>query len=788
MNKKNLRTLEYNKIIEMLSEHASTEPGKKRVLSLMPESSAFEIDRMQQNTEDAVNRILREGSVSFNARSNMKECVSRLRKGSNLSASELLSIALLLENVLRVKSYGQTKDDARDSLSDLFECLMPLSPVCKEIRRCILSEDEIANDASSTLHTIRRKQKNVNDKIHTQLSKMVNDTYRSYLQDSVITMRDGRYCIPVRSEHKGSVPGMIHDQSASASTFFIEPAAIVSLNNDLRQLEIEEANEIEVILASLSDECRENADMIDADFDTIVELDFIFAKAAFALELGATRPVYNDKGIIKLKKARHPLLPKETAVPIDICLGEDYTLLVVTGPNTGGKTVSLKTVGLLTLMGQAGLHIPAADRSELSIFDDVYADIGDEQSIEQSLSTFSSHMKNIVEILGSANEKSLCLFDELGAGTDPVEGAALAISILDTLHRRNIRTMATTHYSELKIYALSTEGVENAGCEFDVESLQPTYRLLTGIPGKSNAFEISRKLGLPDTIIDKARQQISENDSSFEDVIAQLEKDRITIEENRREIELYKHDIEVLKNTYEQRQDKINRAKDKILDEAREQARDILKDAKELADSTIRDINKSGGDIKQLEQNRQKLRRAIGDNGPSKTIGDKKGSNSNNKPSDFTPGVDVKIISMDLTGHVHTKPDQKGNLSVQCGIMNINTNISDLELIDAPDNKSGKEFAKKFSSSSGGLSKSGSISSEINLIGLKVDEAIPKLDKYLDDAYLSHLLSVRVVHGKGTGALRSAITQHLKKISYVDSFRAGEFGEGDAGVTIVNFK
>ena len=788
MNKKNLRTLEYNKIIEMLAGHASTEPGKKRALALLPESRAFEIDRMQQNTEDAVGRILREGSVSFNARANMKEAVSRLRKGSNLSAAELLSIALLLENVLRVRSYGQTKDDARDSLSDLFECLMPLSPVCKEIRRCILSEDEIADDASSNLHSIRRKQKNLNEKIHSQLSKMVNDTYRSYLQDSVITMRDGRYCIPVRSEYKGSVPGMIHDQSASASTFFIEPAAIVSLNNDLRQLEIEEANEIEVILASLSDSCRENADMIDADYDAIVELDFIFAKAAFALEIGATKPVYNDKGIIRLKKARHPLLPKKTAVPIDITLGEDYTLLVVTGPNTGGKTVSLKTVGLLTLMGQAGLHIPAADKSELSIFDDVYADIGDEQSIEQSLSTFSSHMKNIVEILGSASEKSLCLFDELGAGTDPVEGAALAISILDTLHKRNVRTMATTHYSELKIYALGTEGVENAGCEFDVESLRPTYRLLTGIPGKSNAFEISRKLGLPDNIIDKARHQISENESSFEDVIAQLEKDRITIEESRREIELYKHDIEVLKNTYEQRQDKINRAKEKILDEAREQARDILKDAKELADSTIRDINKSGGDIKQLEQNRQKLRRAISDNGPSKTVGDQKKTRSNNNPSDFTPGVDVRIISMDLTGHVHTKPDQKGNLSVQCGIMNINTNISDLELIDAPDNKSGKEFAKKFSSSSGGLSKSGSISSEINLIGLKVDEAIPKLDKYLDDAYLSHLLSVRVVHGKGTGALRSAITQHLKKISYVDSFRAGEFGEGDAGVTIVNFK
>lgn len=787
MNKKNLRTLEYNKIIEMLAGHASTEPGKKRALALLPGCRAFEIDRMQQNTEDAVGRILREGSISFNARANMKESVSRLKKGSNLSAAELLSIALLLENVLRVRSYGQTKDDTSDSLSDLFECLMPLSPVCKEIRRCILSEDEIADDASSALHTIRRKQKNVNEKIHSQLSRMVNDTYRSYLQDSVITMRDGRYCIPVKSEYKGSVPGMIHDQSSSASTFFIEPAAIVSLNNDLRQLEIEEANEIEVILASLSDTCRENADVIGADYDTIVELDFIFAKAAFALEIGGTRPVYNDKGIIKLKKARHPLLPKDTAVPIDISLGEDYTLLVVTGPNTGGKTVSLKTVGLLTLMGQAGLHIPASDKSELSIFDDVYADIGDEQSIEQSLSTFSSHMKNIVQILGSATENSLCLFDELGAGTDPVEGAALAISILDTLHRRGIRTMATTHYSELKIYALGTEGVENAGCEFDVQSLKPTYRLLTGIPGKSNAFEISKKLGLPDTIIEKARQQVSENDTSFEDVIAQLEKDRITIEENRREIELYKHDIEVLKNTYEQRQDKMNRSKEKILDEAREQAREILKEAKDLADSTIRDINRSGGDIKQLEQSRQKLRRAIGDNGPSNTVKDPK-KKSNNKPSDFIVGTDVKIISMDLTGHVHTKPDQKGNLSVQCGIMNINTNISDLELIDPPDNKSGKEFARKFSASSRGLSKSGSISSEINLIGLKVDEAIPKLDKYLDDAYLSHLSSVRVVHGKGTGALRSAISQHLKKISYVDSFRAGEFGEGDAGVTIVNFK
>ena len=785
MNSKNLRTLEYNKIINMLADHASTEPGKKKALSLLPDTRAFDIERMQQNTEDAVNRILREGSISFTARQSMKESIARLRKGSSLSASELLAIALLLENVLRVKSYGQTDEERRDSLTDMFDSLAPLSPVCKEIRRCILSEDEIADDASSNLRSIRRKQKSVNDKIHTQLSKMVSDTYRSYLQDSVITMRDGRYCIPVKSEYKGSVPGMIHDQSASASTFFIEPSAIVSYNNDLRQLELEEAAEIEVILATLSDSCRENTDVIEADINTIIELDFIFAKGAFALELGATRPVYNDRGIIRLKKARHPLLPKDTAVPIDISLGDDYTLLVVTGPNTGGKTVSLKTVGLLTLMGQAGLFIPASDKSELSVFNDVYADIGDEQSIEQSLSTFSSHMKNIVEILSCADDRSLCLFDELGAGTDPVEGAALAISILDTLHKRGIRTMATTHYSELKIYALNADGVENAGCEFDIDSLKPTYRLLTGIPGKSNAFEISRKLGLPDAIIERAREQISDNDSSFEDVIARLEKDRVTIEENRREIELYKHDIEVLKNTYEQRRNRINESKEKILEEARQQAREILKNAKDMADSAIRDINKSGADVRSLEQSRQKLRSAIKDAGPSTVLGKDKPVRADNKPSDFTPGTDVRIISMDLTGHVHTKPDSKGNLFVQCGIMNISTNISDLELIESKDEKSGKEFAKKFAASKGTLSKASNISSELNLIGMTVDEAIAKLDKYLDDAYLSHLTNVRIVHGKGTGALRSAVTKHLKKISYVDSLRAGEFGEGDAGVTIV---
>lgn len=788
MNRKNLCTLEYNKIIETVAGFASTELGKKKVSSLLPAVSLFDIEQSQTNTEDALKRILSDGSISFTARCDMIESVSRLRKGSNLSTSELLGIALLLENTLRVRSYGKRDDSSADSLSDMFEVLAPLSPLCKDIRRCILSEDEIADDASSELRAIRRKQKSVNDKIHTQLSKMVSDTYRTYLQDAVITMRDGRYCIPVKSEYKGNVPGMIHDQSQSSSTFFIEPAAVVSMNNDLRQLELEESAEIEKILASLSEQCRENTDEIESDLNIITELDFIFAKASYAISINASRPVYNEDGIIRLKKARHPLLPAKEAVPINVTLGDEYDLLIVTGPNTGGKTVSLKTVGLLCLMGQAGLHIPASDKSELSVFDEVYADIGDEQSIEQSLSTFSSHMKNIVSILKHADRKSLCLFDELGAGTDPTEGAALAISILDTIHSKGIRCMATTHYSELKIYALNTPGVENAGCEFDVESLKPTYRLLTGIPGKSNAFAISSKLGLDESVIEKAKNQISENDSSFEDVIARLEKDRVTIEENRRQAENYRHDIEVLKNTYEQRKEKIAEQKERILEEARQEARQILKNAKDLADSVIRDINKGGsGDIRSLEEGRSALRKAMNDN--TSSIKEKKTSSEpKHKASDFSIGCDVKIISMDLTGHVHTKPDQKGNLVVQCGIMNINTNISDLEMIESKDNKSGKEFAKKFASSKGTLSKASSISSEINLIGLTVDEAIAQLDKYLDDAYLSHLSSVRIVHGKGTGALRSAVTQFLKKVKYVGNYRAGEFGEGDAGVTIVEFK
>lgn len=791
MNKKGLRTLEYNKIIEMLMSFTSTELGRDKAAKLLPMDRLFDIEHEQQQTEDALKRILKDGSISFNAKKSDLESVKSLSKGSTLSTASLLSIASMLDNVAHVKSYGNTNSEYSDSLSDMFLVLAPLSPVAKEIRRCIISEDEIADDASSNLSSIRRKQKAASDKIHTQLSKMVSDTYRNYLQDSVITMRDGRYCIPVKAEYKSNVPGMIHDQSSSASTFFVEPAAIVTLNNEIRELMIEEEKEIQVILSSLSAQLAEHIEELESDLEIITSLDFIFAKGGFALDINGTRPIYNDKKIINLRKARHPLLDKKKAVPIDVRLGDEFDLLIVTGPNTGGKTVSLKTVGLLTLMGQAGLHIPAADRSELSIFKDVYADIGDEQSIEQSLSTFSSHMKTIVEILQSANEDSLCLFDELGAGTDPTEGAALAIAILSTLHEKSIRTMATTHYSELKIYALNTDRVQNASCEFNVDTLSPTYRLLIGIPGKSNAFAISSKLGLPVSIIDKAKEQISDKDSSFEDVISRLEHDRIVMEENKRQIESYKHDIEQLKSTYEQRKDKLMESREKILADAKEEARVILLEAKEMADSSIKEMRRnSKGDISKNEAVRTNLKKALDKTRGESDIRSRAGSSQGkkNKPSDFTIGTDVRIISMNLKGHVHTKPDSKGNLSVQCGIMNMNTNINDLEIIMDSSATSSKALAKKYSSGGSNLSKSSSISSEINLIGMKVDEAIPKLDKYLDDAYLSHLSSVRVVHGKGTGALRSAVTAHLKKISYVQSFRQGEFGEGDAGVTIVEFK
>ena len=796
MNEKSLRILEYNKIIEMLSSKAHSKAGKLLCDGLKPIDNLNEVISSLQNTDDALKRLLRNGNISFAGNKDIRQSLLRLKKGSSLNALELLLICDLLEASSGVKSYLKKEhpDDEDDSLDKYYAMLEPLTKHSLEIRRCIISEDEIADDASSELKAIRRHIKGTNDKIHSELTRMVNTTYRTYLQDAVITMRDGRYCIPVKAEYKSNVPGMVHDQSGSQSTFFIEPAAIVNLNNELKQLSIDEEREIQVILAKLSSDLSDHLDEIMTDSEVLTILDFIFAKANLALDMNATRPLYNVFGHVNLKKARHPLLDKNKVVPIDIKLGYDFDLLIITGPNTGGKTVALKTIGLLSLMGQAGLFIPAKDASELSIFDNIYADIGDEQSIEQSLSTFSSHMKNIVEILHEADEKSLCLFDELGAGTDPIEGAALAISVLSDLHARKVRSVATTHYSELKVYALQEEGVENACCEFDVDTLRPTYRLLIGIAGKSNAFAISSKLGLPSYIIDDAKSRISKKDESFEDVLTELENNRVIIENEKAEIEKLKREIELLKKDYENRQKKLLESKDKIIREATEEAREILQDAKNTADTAIRDLMKkeNRGDIRSMERNRTKLREKIDNTNSKVSINSSTVNKKKNKPSDFKLGEDVRIISLNMEGTINSLPDSKGNLYVLCGIMRMQAKMDDIEFIDKPDIivkdmkfKSG-DLSKKSHQKS--LSKASSISMEINLLGKMVDEAIAELDKYLDDAYLSHLSSVRIVHGKGTGALRNAIHNYLKNVSYVSSYRLAEYGEGDAGVTIVEFK
>ena len=832
MNDKVLTTLEYDKIIKMLADRATSEPGRRKCSELKPLTDFDEIIRLQKETDDAVGRLLRNGSVSFAGNRSVDASLKRLDKGSSINSGELLNIAGLLENAARVKSYGRSgqggltkrsadddrhspedaqgdtdNDNGGDCLDEMFAGLEPLAQVSTEIRRCIPGVDEIADDASPELKSIRRLMKVTGDKIHSQLNSMVNNTYRSYLQDSVITMRDGRYCIPVKAEYKGNVPGMIHDRSATASTFFIEPAAIVNLNNEIRELEIREAREIEVILSTLSVRCGEHIEEIRLNQILMTELDHIFARANLALDMGATKPEYNKDRIIKIKKARHPLLDKKKAVPIDVRLGEDFDLLIITGPNTGGKTVALKTIGLLTLMGQSGLQIPALDHSQLSVFREVFADIGDEQSIEQSLSTFSSHMKTIVNILENAEEDSLCLFDELGAGTDPTEGAALATAILDHLHKRGIRTAATTHYSELKVYALKEEGVCNGSCEFNVDTLAPTYRLLIGVPGKSNAFAIAGKLGLPSYIIDSAKGRISEAAESFEDVLTELENNRVLIEQEKLTIAQYKEEIERLRSDYEEKKGKINERRESIINEAKEEARQILTEAKESADAAIRNFQKYGT-IREMEDERSRLRKKIdktregsdikAGGRSSDSVTGKGGSSQAPRRSDFKIGESVRILSMGLEGTISSLPDSKGNLYIQCGIMQMQANMNDVEFIQTQDitgpgyygkaKKSGKREKTSEYRSGMGLSKASTMSMELNLIGDTTDEAIPRLEKYLDDAYLSHLETVRIVHGKGTGALRNAVWNQLKRIKYVKSYRLAEYGEGDAGVTIVTFK
>ena len=792
MNQKVFKTLEYTKIRNILADKASSPGGKRLCQELAPFDSLSALQKALKETSDALSRLWHGGSLSFSGVHDITASIKRLEVGSTLSQSELLEVSRLLDTALRVKGFGRNEqdEDREDSLTEYFQGIEPLSPVNNELKRCIVSEEELADDASSTLHSIRRTIRNTNDKIRSQLNSMVNSqNMRTNLQDFVITMRNGRYCLPVKADCKGNVPGMVHDQSSTGSTLFVEPMSVVQMNNELRELAGKEKEEIERILAELSALVGEKTEELTYNLQILTHLDFIFAKAALSKDMKGCEPVFNDRGIIKIKCGRHPLLDAKKVVPIDVELGKNFDLLVITGPNTGGKTVCLKTVGLFTLMGQAGLHIPALDRSQLSVFTEVFADIGDEQSIEQSLSTFSSHMTSIVSILAKADADSLCLFDELGAGTDPTEGAALAIAILNYLHDRGIRTMATTHYSELKIYALSTNYVENACCEFDVETLRPTYRLLIGIPGKSNAFAISKKLGLSDEIIEAAKEQIDEQDVSFEDVISDLEKSRVTIEKERREIEDYKKEIEALRHKLQEKNDKIDQTRDRILREANEKARDILREAKDTADETIRIFQKAGpgASMKDLEQARQKLRSNIDDKNSKLSVAAKdKPKAPALKPEQLKKGDAVRIVSMGLKGTVSSLPDAKGNLFVQCGIMRTSTNIKDLVRIEEATITT--PTMSKTNTGKLRMSKSFSVSPEINLLGKTVDEALAALDKYLDDAYLAHLENVRVVHGKGTGALRKAIQQHLKRIKYVKSFRQGEYGEGDAGVTIVEFK
>lgn len=791
MNTKSLKTLEYDKIILQLEEYASSPLGQKLCRQLLPSIDIQEIRISQAETSDALDRVRQKGSLSFSGLRDVTDSLKRLEIGSFLGIAELLAISSILTIAAKAKAYGRHEESELpdDSLEEMFQMLEPLTPLNTEIKRCILSEEEISDDASPGLRHVRRSMKTINDRVHSQLNSLLNSN-RNFLQDAVITMRDGRYCLPVKAEYKNQVAGMVHDQSSTGSTLFIEPMPVIQLNNQLRELELQEKKEIEAVLADLSNQTAPHIEEIRTNQELLAKLDFIFAKAALSRHYKGSEPSFNTQGFLNIKDGRHPLLDQTKVVPINIHLGKTFDLLVVTGPNTGGKTVSLKTVGLFTLMGQAGLHIPAFEGSELAVFEEVFADIGDEQSIEQSLSTFSAHMTNIVSILDQADSHSLCLFDELGAGTDPTEGAALAIAVLSFLHNMKCRTMATTHYSELKVYALTTPGVENACCEFSVENLQPTYRLLIGIPGKSNAFAISKKLGLPDFIIEDAKNHLESNDETFEDVLAHLEESRLMIEKEQEEIRLYKEEATKLKNRLAEKESRLEQRREKLLRQANEDAQKILREAKETADQTIKNINRlasSSGAAKELEAERTKLREKMNQVDQKLTV-KTKGPKKTLSAKSLRIGDSVKVLSLNLKGTVSTLPNAKGDLYVQMGILRSQVNIKDLELIMDPADNIADTSKQKTGSGKIKVSKSFSVSPEINLIGMTTDEAVPLLDKYLDDAYLAHLPQVRVVHGRGTGALRNAVHKKLKKLKYVQEFRLGEFGEGDTGVTIVIFK
>lgn len=790
MNNKSLSTLEYNKIISRLVSFACSDGAKQILHKLEPMTDIDKINTALDYTNDALTRVYQKGSVDFSRIKDIRGSIARLKVGSSLNALELLNISMLLECAAHIKGYYEQR---ADSIQPLIDMLDPVTLLNNAIKKCIISEDEISDDASANLRSIRRQKNIAADRIHTELNKILNSpSTRTYLQDYVITTRQGRFCLPVKAEYKSLMPGMVHDQSSTGSTVFIEPAAVVKLNNDIRELELKEQAEIEVILADLSAKAAEHTDSLLSDYDILTNLDCIFAKALLSRHFNCSRPVMNNKGIVNIKKGRHPLIEPHTVVPIDIYLGTDFNLLIITGPNTGGKTVSLKTVGLLTLMAQAGLNIPALEHSDIAVFDNIFADIGDEQSIEQSLSTFSSHMTNTVDILKKADSNSLILFDEIGAGTDPTEGAALAIAILDSLHRRNITTMATTHYSEIKMYALTTDGVENACCEFDVQSLRPTYRLLIGVPGKSNAFAISKKLGLSDNIINDASRRLDSEDIKFEDLVTDLEQSRVTIEREREELNEYKAQIAQLKSELTKKTERLDERTDNIIRKANEEAARILKDAKEYADKTINAMNKHGMTVKELEKHRSAIREKMNKRQeklkiePANNISEHKAHDI----SEFKVGMHVKVLTMNVIGTVSQIHKNKNQVTVLVGSLSTKMDIKNLAILKGYKDPAETSSKPKGAGGSGKIkmSKSSSVSSEINLLGYTVDEAIAVLDKYLDDAYIARIPQVRIVHGKGTGALRSGITSYLHGVPYIKEFRLGQIGEGAEGVTIVTFK
>ena len=796
MNEKVFKTLEFDKILGKLKGYAVSPMGKEEAENLKPSTEVYEINKWQNETSDAAAMIMRKGAIPLGGLHEIRPQLKRVSMGGTLGIDELMNICEFLYVCRKIKNYSinENKDESYEHIGELFDLVVPLTRLEKEISRVILSETEIADDASAELRSIRREIKVSNDRIRDQLNSIINSQgYRNMLQDYVITIRNDRYCVPVKSEYRNSFNGMIHDQSNTGSTLFMEPMSVVQLNNKIKELKIKEKAEIEKILQQLSEVVRENSDVLAANLNIIAQLDFIFAKGSLALEMNATKPVFNTKGYINIKRGRHPLLDSKTVVPIDIYLGGDFTTLLITGPNTGGKTVALKTLGLFTIMGQAGLHIPAFDNSDLGVFDEVFADIGDEQSIEQNLSTFSAHMRNTVSILENVTPYSLVLFDELGAGTDPVEGAALAMSVIQSLKKRNIRTAVTTHYSELKVYALSTEGVENASCEFDVESLKPTYRFLIGIPGKSNAFAISKRLGLMDEIIENAKAFIKSDEAKFEDVIADLEISKKSVVYEQERAEQFRKEAEGLKKEVEKQKKKIEEQKEKIIASAREEAKAIYQRAKEEADSIIKEMNRDArnkASQQKMNESRQKIKNSLAntDSEISKMLAKRR--KKGKVPDKLNIGDSVYVVSLDTHAHVLTMPDEKKEVFVQAGIMKFKVPVAELVIDDfsIQENTAKKNERKNNVSSKVRAGKSMGIKTEIDCRGQLVTEALGNVDKYIDDAYLAGLKNITIIHGKGTGALRSAVQEYLRKNPHVKSYRPGVYGEGETGVTVVELK